>query len=217
MLIPTTFLFHYQVSVRRVAELPRRAGPPLSLGPECRLPWLICDPETVPFADVRVAWNEQGLGLQVEVAGRTVPINHRSLQQSNPPAIDVWVDTRPTPDSHRAGRYCTQWRLHPQREPGSRRQPIVEAVAIARAREEASAAKAESVLIDVEMTDGGYRLEAWFARESLPGFDPEASAKLGFFYRIEEPELGTQIPWEAGGFPVESDPSLWLTLLLRDE
>lgn len=214
MLIPTTFLFRYQADVRHVTGLPKRDGVPLDLGPECRLPWLICDPETVPFADVRLAWNENGLGLQIEVAGRTVAASHPSLRQSNAPAVDVWVDTRPTPDSHRAGRYCTQWRLHPQRKSGDRRQPIVESVAIARAREEGTRVNADAVLVHVETSSSGYRLEAWFARESLPGFDPDASAKLGFFYRIEEPEFGIQMPWEAGGFPADNDPSLWMTLLL---
>lgn len=216
MLIPTTFLFHYQVEIRRVPGLPRRSGDfPLGIGPECRLPWLICDPETVPFADVRMAWNEHGLGLQVEVTGRTVPVSHPSLRQSNVPVIDIWIDTRPTPDSHRAGRYCCQWRLHPQRKP-DRRQSMVEAVTIARAREVAALSDSAAVLVGVETIASGYRLEAWFARESLPGFDLEFSSKLGFFYRIGEPEFGVQMPWEAGGFPVENDPSLWLTLLLSE-
>jgi hypothetical protein len=216
MLIPTTFLFRYQVEIRRVPDLPHRSGDfPLGLGPESRLPWLICDTETVPFADVRMAWNDHGLGLQVEVTGRTMPVSHPGLRQSNVPAIDIWIDTRPTPDSHRAGRYCSQWHLHPERKP-DRRQPMVEAVAIARAREEAARSDASTVLVGNETSAAGYRLEAWFTRESLPGFDPEASAKLGFFYRIEEPEFGVQVPWESGGFPVENDPSLWLTLLLSE-
>lgn len=214
MLIPTTFLFRYQVPIGREPGLPRREGSLLGLTASSRLPWLICDKEQQPFADVRAAWNENGLGLQFEVAGRTLPLNHPSLRQSQPPLIDIWVDTRPTPDSHRAGRYCVQWRLHPSRGAGSRKQVLVEAIPIARAREDARLPDAKSVLVDIESTPGGYRLEAWFARESLPGFDPEAAPRLGFFYRIEEAEFGVQMPWEATGFPVDSDPSLWMTLLL---
>ena len=196
MLIPTTFLFHYQVEVHRVADVPRPSGEALNLGPECRIPWLICDPEVVPFADVRLAWNDQGLGVQIEVAGRTVPIFHPSLRQSNAPVIDLWVDTRPTPDSHRAGRYCSQWRLHPHASLATADSPMVETVAIARARETAALTDSAAVQVGVETSPAGYRLEAWFTRESLPGFDPEASPKLGFFYRIEEPELGVQMPWK---------------------
>ncbi len=161
-----------------------------------------------------MAWNDKGLALQIELNGRTVPLDHPSFRQKNQPAIHVWIDTRPTPDSHRAGRFCTQWRLILGDPKGS--SLTIEPVAIARAREEATLPNADAVLANYESLKDGYRLEAWFSRESLPGFDPESSSQLGFFYQIEEPEFGTQMPWESTGFPVESDPSLWLTLLLEE-
>lgn len=215
MLLPTSFLFRYQVAITRDSTLPRHQGTLLNLGSETRLPWLICDRDQSPFADIRLAWSDNGLGLQIEVCGRTVPLHHPSLRQKNQPVIHLWFDTRPTPDSHRAGRFCSHWRLHPTRRADDRKSPIIEAVGIARAREESALPDTASVLVEVEPRDTGYRLEAWFSRESLPGFDPDASGQLGFFYQVVEPEFGWQMPWEANGFPVDSDPSLWITLLLQ--
>lgn len=212
-MLPTTFLFHYQIPIRRNAGLPQRSGNPLALAESHRLPWLICDPEQSPFADVRLAWNASGLGLQVEVSGRTVPLSHPGLRQTNASVIDMWVDTRPTPDSHRASRYCSRWRLNPQATRGKLQ---VEAVEIARARDAVKLPSVDAVLMQIETSPAGYRLEAWFSSAALPGFDPEASSKLGFFYRIAEPELGVQLPWEAESFPFDNDPSLWLTLQLSE-
>lgn len=216
MLLPTTFLFHYQITVGRRSDLPKSKGKLLDLSDESRLPWLICQPEKTPFADVRLAWNDNGLALQVEVSSRSVPLNHPGLGQKNQPAISLWFDTRPSPDSHRAGRFCSHWSIRPGQKGGASRPPLIEAVAIARAREESTLPSADDVLINDQPLENGYKLEAWFPRESLPGYDPEVSPHMGFFYQIEEPEFGVQMPWEAGGFPVDSDPSLWLTLLLEE-
>ena len=68
-----------------------------------------------------------------------------------------------------------------------------------------------------ERTRTGYRLELFLPASALLGFDPETNRRLGFAYRVTDPDRGDQFLTVGREFPIGEDPSLWATLELIDE
>ena len=61
------------------------------------------------FADVRLGWNETGLGLTVEVKGKeNYPIGDAGRPRQSD-GVTLWIDTRGDRTSHRATRTCHQF------------------------------------------------------------------------------------------------------------
>src|SRR2546430_639082 len=61
------------------------------------------------FADVKLAWNELGIGLQVEVRGKQqLPVGNVERPRGSD-GVTLWLDMRDARASHRASRYCQQF------------------------------------------------------------------------------------------------------------
>jgi hypothetical protein len=87
-------------------------------------------------------------------------------------------------------------------------------LAIARAREERPLADSKDLIIEAKRHRDGYLLEAWLPAKALVGYDPESNPQLGFYYLLEDAELGRQVLTVGPEFPFDQDPSLWSTLEL---
>lgn len=171
------------------------------------------------IADLRLAWNGQGLGVAIEVHGkREAPV----CQPMTPTASDhvmLWLDTRSTQTVHRATRFCHQFCLLPAGTGKKRDLPSVTNLPMVRGGDDAkiSSAKGTGSPIQVwsELWDDGYCLEAWFPSDALVGFDPDSHRQLGFYLAVRDSELGEQFLTVGREFPFEYDPSLWQVLELE--
>ncbi|MGC4006270.1 MAG: hypothetical protein QM811_25390 [Pirellulales bacterium] len=72
----------------------------------------------------------------------------------------------------------------------------------------------KTLLVATGKTADGYTLEAIVPASALTGFDPQEFPKLGFFWGVEDRELGPLLPALSSQFPYAEDPSLWMTLEL---
>lgn len=225
--IPAPFLFRYALPVERVEGLPlrtsRRGGKAgagrksglLDLPPECALG----NPSAEfgrgnAFGELRLAWNDAGFGLSVQVAGKKMPLACGPARVDESDGLQVWIDTRNTQSIHRASRYCHHFALLPAGSGRNGREPTVTQLPIARAREDAPAADLALIAARSELASDGYLLEVWFPAETLNGYDPEASPRLGFYYLLRDAELGEQFLVVGSEFPYAHDPSVWSTLEL---
>ncbi|MEX0702054.1 MAG: hypothetical protein WD069_08155 [Planctomycetales bacterium] len=213
--LPSPFLFRYAFPVERLDALPRSGKKLLDLPAECALE----NPSALlgraqPFGELRVAWNDGGFGVSATVAGKKVPLAANLRQPAEADGLQVWIDTRNTQSIHRAGRYCHHFCLLPAASGSGKIGATVIQMPIARAREETPFADAGRIRTRADATGDGYRLEAWFPAETLHGFDPEASPRLGFYYMLRDAELGEQHLTVGPEFPFAHDPSLWSTLEL---
>jgi hypothetical protein len=213
-LLAQRFLFRFSLPVRHVAGLPHSKSGRLDLPEDCRLPDLGGLEGVTPLADVRVAWNEGGLGVSARVEGKRHPPDCDPDQPGESDGLSVWIDTRNTQSIHRAGRFC-HWFVFLPAGGGKRGdQPVARQLRIPQARDEAPLADAGKLLVSCERDATGYRLEAWLPGDVLHGFDPEASPRLGFYYCVRDAELGEQFLTVGREFPFTHDPSLWTTLEL---
>jgi hypothetical protein len=209
--VPPRFLFRWSFPVPYWPSPPRGETVPPELSAAHQLPALGGVDGQAEFATWRLGWHEQGLALDVCLAGKSEPVRCEPLSPATSSGVHVWFDTRCTQDVHRATRFCHRFALLPVGR--HKQQPLVTALPIGQARE-AAENSAASVRVHSQLLDDGYRLRAWFPADSLTGYDPDSHARLGFYGVVIDAELGTQALTVGGEFPYESDPSLWQTLEL---
>ncbi|MGH7130090.1 MAG: hypothetical protein ACREIV_16075, partial [Planctomycetaceae bacterium] len=136
-MLPPPFLFRYSFAARKIAGLPRGRGALLDLPDECRLPDLNALSERPSFAELRIAWNEHGLGVSVNVTGKRLPPECDVRQPAEADGLQVWIDTRNTQSIHRASRFCHHFCFLPAGGGRKANQPLAVQVPISQAREDA--------------------------------------------------------------------------------
>jgi hypothetical protein len=214
-LLAPTFLFRFAAPCRYAAGLtPSATG---LLDERYRLPSLSELDSRRGFADVRIGWNESGLGAFVRIDGKKQAPWCRDTKIEDSDGLQLWIDTRDTKNVHRAGRFCHRFAVLPLGSGRNLDQPTVSLLAINRARESPREIAQRQIAAHCKRFASGYELEAFFPAESLTGYDPAEHSKLGFTYAVFDRELGTQTFTIGSEFPIAEDPSLWGTLdLVRD-
>lgn len=225
-LVPQQFLFRFAYQCRYRAKLPAKGMHLVDLPKEYQLPFLGEMDGQRQYADLRIAWNEQGIGLQWEVKGKQEPIYGEADRVTTCDGLSVWLDMRDTRTIHRASRYCQRF-LFLAHNGASPPLPEARFKPIHRALEEAPAPDLSQVrIVRFSLDDEGdvvekskrpitdYRMEVFLPASILSGFDPETNHRLGFCYRLRDRELGDQISAAGPEFPYWEDPSLWSVLEL---
>jgi hypothetical protein len=214
-LIPHQFLFRVAHPCRYVKAMPRpQADRLLELPSECRIDNFAALDDKANFADFSLAWNELGLGVQIDVRGKSNPPQADAGRPQGSDGLTLWLDTRDSRASHRASRYCHQFHFLPTGSGDGRDEPAFVQSKINRALEDAPQAAPREVLLRCHSRANGYLLEAFIGAGALHGYDPEEHPRLGFFYSIHDEERGEQLLSIGPEFPFWEDPSLWSVLEL---
>lgn len=214
-LVPNRFLFRVAHPCRHVAKMPLDDDDRLlELPEECRIDNYAAMDERENFADVRVAWNEFGLGLQVTVQGKDKLPQGDAARPRSSDGVSFWLDTRDSRASHRASRYCHQFYLLPTGGGPEHDEPVFIQQKIHRALNDAPLCQPSEVPFRTTRTKSGYIIEAFFPAAVLNGYDPEQNTRLGFFYTVRDEEHGDQTLSVSGEFPYWEDPTLWSVLEL---
>lgn len=219
-LIPSAFLFRYSSPCRRVTGKTLDAAG--KLGPEHRVPSFgsldrpgdLERPGGRGFADLRVAWNDEGLYVSLQVTGKRQPLWCRSSRIEDSDGLQLWIDTRDTHNVHRASRFCHRIAFLAGGAGRRLDEPGAALLAINRARESPRPIPDGAIKVASQINTDGYRLHAQIPGQTLTGFDPSEHPKLGFYYVVIDRELGWQTYSLGPEFPVFEDPSLWGTLEL---
>ena len=215
MIVPPSFLFQYSMAVPRVEAIPRKKGSLLQLDDGCSLfvPGSMNDTDNA--FGLRMAWNPEGLGVELDVPGKKLPPAGRHKDLKNSDYISLFVDTRHTANVHRATEYCLSLVVLPCDEDADEK-PTAAFVEIAQQRASRRDRDGRKCPAQLHVRPDGYRLEIWIPTSQMFGFDeaPEIG-RIGFSCLIHDTELG-EIPLNVGGdFPVAFDPSTWLQLELK--
>jgi hypothetical protein len=210
-LLSPTFLFHFSAPCRRVEKL-WSAG--ARLDETYRLPCFAELQGARPFAELRMAWNDSGLALFLEVRGKEQPPWCRPTRIEDSDGLQIWIDTRDTHNVHRAGKFCHRFILMPTGGGKTLNDPAGQLLPINRCREMPKIVEPRQLGLRSERRPRGYILEACIPGAALTGWDPAEHRKLGFTYALIDRELGTQTFTVGPEFPFDEDPSLWGTLEL---
>jgi len=213
-LIPNRFLVRISHPCPYVKGMPLDGDRLVDLPESARLnPYSELDGSIV-FADVRLAWNDFGLGVQCEVTGKNQTPTGDADRARSSDGLTLWIDTRDARTSHRASRFCHQFHFLPAGGGPDKDEPAFSQSKINRALQDAPLCGSADATFRAENLKKGYRLEAFLPAAVLTGFDPEQHPRLGVYYHVRDSELGDQYLGVGGEFPISDDPSLWEVLEL---
>jgi len=210
MLVPHRFLFRVAQPCRYRKDMPLSGDDRLlDLDDSFLIDNFAAVDELKNFAKVYLAWNELGLGVQVEVRGKENAPQADASRPRGSDGITLWIDTRGSRTSHRASRYCHQFHLLPTGGGPDHDEPAAVQARINRALEDAPQAAPRSLAVRAHSRKSGYILEGFLPATALFGYDPEQHRRLGLFYSVRDEELGEQLLSITPEFPFWEDPSLW--------
>lgn len=218
-LVPNRFLVRVAHPCPYVMDMPRdeEADQLFDLPDPARLGNFAALDDLANFADVRLAWNELGLGVQVTVTGKDQPPSADSDRPRGSDGVTLWIDTRDARASHRASRFCHQFHFLPTGGGPDKDEPAFAQTKINRALQDAPLCSPTDVAFRCSREKKGYRIEAFLPAAVLAGFDPEQYPRLGVYYHVRDQELGDQFLGVNTDFPFSDDPSLWEPLDLVKE
>src|SRR5438270_11640887 len=111
-LVPHRFLFRVAYPCRYVKDIPHEEGDALlDLPADCALDNFAALDGRPAFAEVRLAWNELGLGVQVTVRGKQQPAQGDVARPRSSDGLTLRLDTRDARTGHRGTRYCSPLHL----------------------------------------------------------------------------------------------------------
>jgi hypothetical protein len=213
-LVPNRFLFRVTVPCVYVRDLPLKGEDLLDLPETCRVDSYAGMDDLRDSADVRMAWNEEGLALQVDVRGKEKPPVGDTARPRHSDGVTLWLDTRDARTSHRASQYCHQFHFLAAGGGPDKDLPALTQSKINRAMRDAVFAPGGSIAFRCVVRGSSYRIEAFLPAVALHGWDAEQNPRLGYFYAVHDQELGTQTSAAGMDLPYAEDPTLWSTLEL---
>jgi hypothetical protein len=161
------------------------------------------------FADVALAWHEEGIYTRVTVHQKFEESVYPKYDQGD--AIELFFDTRDLKEAGFPTRFCHHFLILPQEVQG------VQALELTRFRTEDSHPLCDPRAIQVS-TENSFReftVNIHLPAEILHGYDPHAFDRLGFTYCIHRPKRPSQhFAVSSAYVSVAQHPSLWATCKL---
>tara|TARA_R110002049_G_scaffold47902_1_gene138412 strand:+ start:118398 stop:119066 length:669 start_codon:yes stop_codon:yes gene_type:complete len=212
-LIDPSMLFRFEIALHKNPCKWTARG--LSLPESCRLPSFGALAGREVYADVRMAWNSEGIGLNLKVNGKRQLPWCRETRLDESDGFHFWIDTRCSPSIHRATQYCHRFLWMPAGGGSNREKPVSALVPIHRARANPKPISPETLKLVAFPRHDGYELSGFVPAGAMTGFDPVQQARVGIYYAVVDRELGWQTLALGPEYPVTEDPSLWGEAALR--
>lgn len=207
LLLDPTFLFRFEVAIKRHPLAFTKEG--LDLPEQHRIPSFGALNGGPLFADVRLAWDVKGIGFWVQTSGKRQLPWCREGRSDVSDGLHLWLDTRNSPDIHRANRFCHRFALMPFGGGPKRDQAYAEMMMINRARQVPNPVPRGAIQVFGKPLPEGYLMSGIIPAIALTGYDPTEYPVLSLWYSVIDRERGTQTFSLSQEFPAEEDPSMW--------
>ena len=161
------------------------------------------------FADIAMAWNENGVVAEVDVRKQFEEAVYPKYEEGD--AIELFFDTRDLKEAGFPTRFCHHFLILPQEVQG------VHALELTRFRNEDShpLCAPEMIKVHTKIDSRSYKTFIELPAEILHGYDPSAFDRLGFTYCIHRPKGESQhFAVSSNYVPIAQHPSLWATCQL---
>ena len=215
-IVPPSLLFDFQLSIPTCGPpASRKSGKLLSLDSTANLFVPSVLNGVAPFAKIHVGWNTEGLAISINVDGKPEPPMGKSGDVLRSDCVQVWIDTRPAGNVHRATEYCHSFVCFPvDALKDGQATAAVQLIAQQRSQRQDSDTNLFELRTHVAKT--GYELEVWIPGSQLHGYrEINELGRLGFYCVVHDSHLGEQQLIVGEDFPTSYDPSTWLQLELK--
>jgi hypothetical protein len=212
-LVNPAALFRLRLPCRRRERL----WPPGSWGVDeaCRLPSFALVSGVPDVLELALAWSDDGLAVRAAARGVGASRWCQPTRPEDSDGLHLWIATRPTGDSHRAGRFCRRLAFLPTGGGRLADQPVAVVAAIPRTSEVPAELPGGSIDLESKLLPDGWRIDARIKAAALPGWDPAEIPRLGFFAALVDRRLGRVPCFAPPEYPWDSDPTTWIELELR--
>jgi hypothetical protein len=211
-LIDPTLLFRFETTLR----MRKFTHNPESwvLPADCRLPAFDALAGRPHYAEVRMAWSEDGIVFWMQATNKKQLPICREQRPGDSDGFHLWLDTRNSADIHRASRYCHHFAFCPMGAGTKRDRPFMALVPINRAKENPQPIMPNALQSQVKLAVNGYQISGIIPASAMTGFDPQQFPQLGFWWAVMDDERGWQTMSLSREYPVTENPSLWSTARL---
>lgn len=205
-------LFTFRFPCRKRKTLwPPASGP---LDEACRLPSLAAVAGVPDVLELFAAWSADGLVFRGIARGVGKDRWCHPTKPEDSDGLHLWLATRPTGESHRAGRFCRRLAVLPTGGGLRADKPVVVPAVIPRTSELPAELPEGATKVEATLTADGWQVDVFITPAALPGWEPDEIPRLGFFAALVDRRLG-QVPCYAPPeHPWESDPTTWAELEL---
>ena len=205
-------------------KLPKLAAFDERQATRCQLPSLAGVVGVPDVCTLAIGWHPDGLVVRAVARGVDSTRWCHATKPEDSDGLHLWLATRPTGESHRAGRFCRRLALLPTGGGRQAKDPLAVAAAIPRSSVVPGAdgelmqlpATLAAGVTDVtsQLRPDGWQIDAVLSAAAVPGWDPDEQSTLGFFAAVVDRRLG-QIPLFAPPeYPWDSDPTTWSSIEL---
>ncbi|MFH1419842.1 MAG: hypothetical protein ABII12_16330, partial [Planctomycetota bacterium] len=213
-LIPNRFLFKFEFPLYRCARAPKIDGRAERWAPKFLIPPLHELDGEGGFGAVYAAWNADGLYIACQVEGKSRPPRCDPATYWKSDNLRLMTDMRDTRNIRRATKFCQQFYFLPTGGKPEQRGPVAGSALVHRATQDAPIVKPGVIPIAAQAGKTGYSLTAHLPARVLHGFDPAENPRIGFYYMLEDAELGRQSLTVGDELNWWIDPSTWPTATL---
>ncbi|OJU81766.1 MAG: hypothetical protein BGO10_07725 [Chlamydia sp. 32-24] len=161
------------------------------------------------FADVYIAWNQEGIELLLEVSQPLEKVIYPDFSKGD--SFEVMVDTRDVKTSGYNTKFCHHFVFLPEPIEGK------QGMEITRFRQEDSheLCSPDDLLVQANLASKKYSLSVFIPTHCLHGFDPQNFGFIGFTYRVNRfQDLPQHFSAVSKDYQIEQQPSLWASLKL---
>jgi hypothetical protein len=164
----------------------------------------------VNFADVFMAWNEEGILLKVEVRKSFEEAHYPDYQKGD--ALEFFFDTRDLKTAGFPTRFCHHFLVLPKDVQGVQ----VQELSTFRTEDTHPLCDPDEIEVKTTFAGRGYQMEIFFPAHVLHGYEPTSFDHLGFTYRIHRAKGPSQhFALSSLFYKIEQTPSLWGSLILK--
>ncbi len=213
-LIPNRFLFDFEFILRYRSKIPTLTGKLNGLSNEYLLPYFGELDGAPQFGKLWACWNESGIYIACDVTGKNKPLKCDQQTFWKGDNLRVCTDMRDTRNIKRASRYCQQFFIIPTGGSKRKDKPVAASTPIHRAQQESPPVPVGQIGVASIIRANGYSMEAHIPAASLSGFQPDDYDRIGFYYMLEDSELGQQYLTVGDNLNWHTDPSTWATAVL---
>ena len=212
-LIPNRLLFRFEFPLAYRKRLPAIDGRLAGWTDAELLPALGEMDDEATFAPVWSCWSEDGIAIATRVRGKRSALRCAPQSFWKGDNLRLMLDMRDTRNIKRATKFCQHFYFLPCG--GKQDRPVAASAPVNRARSDAPMVQPGRIHVAATVKRDGYQLEAHIPADCLSGFDPDQHRRIGFFYILEDRDLGQQSLTIGDELPWNVDPSLWATALLQ--
>ena len=214
-LIPNRLLFRFEIALSYMPRCPDIDGELDEWTDAYRLPPLGDLDDANAFGDVFAGWNEAGLHVAVRVTDKHERPRCDPARFWKGDNLRVMTDMRDTRHIKRATAFCQQFYFLPTGGGPDAGDPVAGSARVHRAQAHAPLVRPDRIPVAACVSTTGYTLEATIPADGLAGFDPAEHPRIGFYYMLEDRELGQQYLTVGDELNWWVDPSMWATARLE--